>query len=93
MSGANEGGAGTALPPYDGRRTQGDADEMTQRARTGDSADGTMSSPKPEDTPGGRTASPGDEQPASEMPETQGDDPGVEVGHVAAAPKGESGGA
>ncbi len=83
---------GGALPPYDGRQTEGDPDEMTRKARTGDSADGEMSSPDPESTPGGRTASPADEQPAAEMPETAGDDPGVDVGHVPGAPTGEDGG-
>jgi hypothetical protein len=52
-----------------------------------------MSSPHPEGTPVGRSASPADEEPAADMPETAGDDPGVDAGHVKGVPTGESGGA
>lgn len=82
---------GGVLPPYEGRRTEGDPDEMTQKARSGDTASGGMRAPRPEDTPGGRSASPGDEQPAADMPETADDDPGVDAGHVKGTPAGQSG--
>jgi len=51
--------------------------------------DPTMSAPDPEDTPGGATGSPSDEQPASQAPQTEGDDEGVGPAHQQGTRRGE----
>jgi hypothetical protein len=75
----NFGGAGTtppadtgaALPPYQGRQTsakpigQEDAEGGVKPVESSH-----MKAPAPEDTPRGATASPADEQPAEQQPET-----------------------
>ncbi len=93
---------GGAVPPYDGRKQSAEPDQEGGTMRggvrvggaTGPVSDDRSKAPDPADTPGGRTASPGDEQPASELPDgrsaEQGDDTGS---HIAGSAKGESGGA
>ena len=95
---AEVGGAGTlppqaaepALPPYGGRQTEAKP--------TGDSgAEGavkpvessSIKAPAQESTPGGATASPADEQPAGEQPETDLDDDRVGPAHTAGTARGE----
>jgi hypothetical protein len=68
-----------AVPPYEGRTTgahrSGDARESVEGGAnvggaTGPVEDAEYKSPAPDSTPGGATASPADEQPAAEAPET-----------------------
>jgi hypothetical protein len=72
---------GAAIPPYEGRQTGGEIGAQTDDPGTGGATrpeeDSEYRSPKPADTPGGATASPADEQPASQASETEGDDEGV----------------
>jgi hypothetical protein len=75
--------AGAALPPYEGRQTSakdiGLAEGSSAVGAARPEENSEYRSPKPQDTPGGATASPADEQPASQASETQGDDEGVEA--------------
>jgi len=80
---------GATLPPYEGRKDAADpSDESgtTADAGTGGASAptdaGEMKSPEPADTPGGATASPSDEQPAADMPETDTDDDRVGPAHT-----------
>jgi hypothetical protein len=98
------GGAGTlppqdtdpALPPYEGRQTRakpeseaGDAGGRNEGAAI-PTSDDRYKSPAPDDTPGGATASPADEQPASEQSETDLDDDRVGPAHVAGTGQAEN---
>jgi hypothetical protein len=79
---------GGLVPPYEGRKEKADIDNEGEHApQTSDS--GGLTSPRPEDTPGGRTASPADEQPAASTPEGEPSDPGVGPAHVAGVLRGE----
>jgi hypothetical protein len=70
------------LPPYEGRREAADIDgqeeSTTDGAKTGGATgpveDAEQKAPDPADTPRGATGSPADEQPASDMPESELDD-------------------
>ncbi|MBV7703933.1 hypothetical protein NOVA_14225 [Nocardia nova] len=83
------GDAESAVPPYEGRRTS--VEEVTgttgpgSGARTAGAtrpvADPNFKSSAPGQTSGGATASPAEEQPASQAPETEGADEGAEGGH------------
>jgi len=93
---------GGVVPPYDGRSTSGEIGEDGSSERdgvrvggaTGPVVDEEFKAPRPSETPGGRTASPGDEQPAADMPDGQSAEQGVDTtSHIAGVPKGESGGA
>jgi hypothetical protein len=83
---------GGVVPPYEGRREKADIDDVEEEGESSPAKSAGMTSPPPEDTPGGRTASPADEQPAADMPETRDDDPGVGPAHVKGTPAGEDGG-
>ena len=86
-----DGGIGTnpsqkteaVLPPYEGRQTSAKDIDHADDPGTGGASrpekDPEYRSPKPQDTPGGATASPADEQPASQGSETGSDDEGVEA--------------
>lgn len=84
-----------AVPPYEGRQTS--ADDIGESAHGGANAggasrpveDANYKAPSPDSTPGGATASPADEQPASEAPETDLDDDQSGPGHVAGTRRGE----
>jgi hypothetical protein len=85
---------GAAIPPYEGRQTGakdvGVADDPSTGGATMPEEDPEYRSPKPQTTPGGATASPADEQPASEGSESQSADKGVEApAHVAGTRRGE----
>lgn len=92
---------GGAVPPYEGRKESADPDQEGGSVRdgvrvggaTGPVDDDQPKAPDPSDTPGGRTASPGDEQPAADMPDgesaEQGDD---STSHQPGAARGEDGG-
>ncbi len=90
---------GGIVPPYEGRTTSMDRqkDTMKDGVRIGGALgavdDAEFKAPLPAETPGGRTASPGDEQPAAQMPETDKDDDRVDTtAHITGVPTGESGG-
>ncbi len=91
---------GGVTPPYDGRRESADIDQSDApegavlEGATGPAETSSgLTSPKPEDTPGGRTTSPADEQPAEQTPDGPSADEGVGPAHVPGTPKGERGGA
>lgn len=99
-----QSGAGTlppqntdsVLPPYDGRQTQakpeseaGEAGGKNEGAAV-PTTGGSYRSPAPESTPGGATASPADEQSASEQPETDVNDDRVGPAHVPGAGQAEN---
>lgn len=85
------------VPPYDGRQTSGqvadksesDKDGAKTAGASGPVADGELSQPDPDETPGGATGAPADEQPASQMPETDIDDDGVGPAHTKGTRRGE----
>jgi hypothetical protein len=92
---------GGTVPPYEGRKTEAEPDQeggtYREGARVGGATgpvdDDEFKAPSPSDTPGGRTTTPADEQPAADMPDgasaEQGDD---RTSHIAGVPKGEDGG-
>lgn len=98
-SGEQEGGG--VAPPYDDRKESASDDPDTVHrdganvgGATAPTSSAEMKAPRPADTPGGRTASPGDEQPAGETPDTKPtEDPGVGPAHTPATPRGEDSGA
>ena len=81
---------GAAMPPYEGRQT-------TAKPAGAEGTEGgpkpvessTYKSPAPETTPGGATASPADEQPAAEQPETDLDDDRVGPAHTPGTTQGQ----
>lgn len=98
---SGEQAAGGTAAPYEGRKSSAsddpgtvDRDGANVGGATAPTADPTMKAPDPADTPGGRTASPGDEQPAGETPDTRPtEDPGVGPAHTPGTPSGEDSGA
>lgn len=85
-----------ALPPYEGRQTTAKpAGEHTegQGAKTGGAVkptpDADYKAPAPRGTPGGATAAPAAEQPASQGSESDRDDDRVGPGHVPGVGKAE----
>jgi hypothetical protein len=89
------GGVESALPPYEGRTTEGtptafsDAQGAKVGGATGPAVDPEYKSPAPGQTPGGATASPADEQPARHAKETDTDDDMVGPAHVPGSRRGE----
>jgi hypothetical protein len=89
---------GRAIPPYDGRKESGAVASASAQGTGGANVGGARGpvtdadykSPSPSDTPGGRTKSPADEQPAPRMPESDRDDDRVGPAHVPGAGRGES---
>jgi len=89
--------SGRAVPPYEGRRTSADVGEQDESyaggAKVGGAThpvvDDDFTAPDPQDTPGGRTGSPADEQPASTAPQTDLDDDRVGPAHQPGTPRGE----
>jgi hypothetical protein len=75
---------GGVLPPYEGRTT---STEDQPHDGAGQPTEG-LTSPAP-DTEGGRTASPADQQPASDSDDAEPSDPGVGPAHVAGTNRGE----
>jgi hypothetical protein len=94
---------GGVTPPYEGRKRSAEPDQEGGTVRggvrvggaTGPVEDDQPKAPRPEDTVGGRTASPADEQPAAEQDDAYAPDEGSEdtPTHVAGTPRGERGGA
>lgn len=84
----------SALPPYEGRQTEAKSGSAGgQGANTGGAAapttDADYKSPAPGSTPGGATASPADEQPASQGSESENDDDSVGPRHAAGTRRAE----
>ncbi|OBJ37996.1 hypothetical protein A5621_13955 [Mycobacterium colombiense] len=79
---------GSAIPPYEGRQESAVTEGAGGATRPAEDAE--FKSAGPSDTPGGATQSPADEQPASQMPETDLDDDRVGPAHVAGTRTGES---
>jgi hypothetical protein len=87
----------SAIPPYEGR-TQSTADSPHKSGSdepdhvggaAGPVEHAAMKSPEPSTTPAGASASPADEQPASEATQTQPSDPGVGPAHQAGTTRAE----
>lgn len=93
---------GGLVPPYDGRKEATDVED-TPSEREGAyiggagnprTADEQLTSPEPSSTPGGRTETPADEQPAAEMGGGEPTDEGaVGPAHTSGTPRGEDSGA
>lgn len=102
LSAGGEQEPGGLVPPYEGR-TEGtdsaqDVGSMRGGVRVGGATgaveDDEFKAPDPAETSGGRTASPGDEQPAAEMADGTSSEQGVDLtSHVPGTPAGEKGGA
>lgn len=101
LSTGGEQEPGGLVPPYEGRTTAADGRHgkgtYREAARvggaTGPVEDDQFKAPSPSDTPGGRTASPGDEQPAADMPDGTSAEDGVDApAHTPGTPRGEHGG-
>lgn len=89
---------GTPVPPYEGRTTAAateDSDEPEERKQRFEGVPGgtkgsrTEELTNPDSTPGGRTTSPADEQPAAEQTQTRDSDPGVGPAHMPGTLRGE----
>jgi hypothetical protein len=88
---------GRTLPPYEGRRETADVDDRSESEKegaktagaTGPVLDDEMKAADPTDTARGEHASPADEQPADQMPESESSDPGVGPAHVSGTQRGE----
>jgi hypothetical protein len=88
---------GRAVPPYEGRRETADVDPQEKSTKddaqtagaTGPVTDPEGKAAEPTDTARGAVASPADEQPAEQMPESEKSDPGVGPAHVPGTPRGE----
>jgi hypothetical protein len=84
-----------AVPPYEGRKTEADAEQDTRKdgARTGGAtapvSDEEMKAPDPSDTTRGATASPADEQPAEETPDGESPEATTGPAHSAGTARGE----
>lgn len=78
------------LPPYEGRRESAEVDGKEESTKddakvggaTGPVEDDERKAAEPADTSRGATGSPADEQPASDMPETDLDDDRVGPAHT-----------
>jgi hypothetical protein len=73
------------VPPYEGRQTTAKPEgkeAQSEGARTGGAvkpvSDSDYKAPSPQETPGGATASPAEEQPASQMQESEREDDRVD---------------
>lgn len=81
---------GKTVPPYEGRKESADVagkEESTKggaktAGATSPTEDDDMKAAGPADTPGGEHAAPADEQPASQMPETDLNDDRIGPAHT-----------
>jgi hypothetical protein len=85
-----------AVPPYEGRQTtakpedQDQGDEARTAGATHPVSDSDYKAPAPGQTAGGATASPADEQPASQMSEAEGEGDRVDApAHTPGTGRGE----
>jgi hypothetical protein len=90
------------VPPYEGRKESAEPEQEGGSTRggvkvggaTGPVPDDEFKAPDPAKTPGGRTASPGDEQPAADMPDGSSPEATVDApAHTPGVARGEDGGA
>jgi hypothetical protein len=89
--------SGSAVPPYEGRRATADVGDEDEAYRDGAKVGGAthpvedseFSAPDPQDTTGGPTGLPADEQPASETSETDLDDDRTGPAHEPGTPRAE----
>ncbi len=82
--------AAPAVPPYEGRQTEAKpVGESGTEGGVKPVESASFKAPAPESTPGGATASPGDEQPAGEQAETDLGDDQVGPAHTAGTGQGE----
>jgi hypothetical protein len=81
---------GSAVPPYEGRQQSAKGEGEGTTGAGGPATNPDAKSASPSGTPGGATKSPADEQPASEMRETDRDDDRVGPAHVGGTGRGES---
>ena len=80
------------VPPYEGRRETADVDGADRAYRDGANvggATGPVENAGATPDTGGGTGSRADEQPASEMTESRGDDTGTGPAHEPGTPRGE----
>ncbi|KUI42407.1 hypothetical protein AU197_15020 [Mycobacterium sp. IS-1590] len=83
------------IPPYEGRqqsaKPEGSGDDGGERTAGAvkPATDAASKAPPPSETMGGATASPADEQPASQMPESDRDDDRVGPSHTTGAGRAE----
>ena len=83
------------IPPYEGRKTKADSGEPGDQAgaptggATAPTTDPEYKSPAPDDTAGGTTTSPAQEQPAAGASETDRDDDRVGPSHTLGTGRGE----
>lgn len=86
----------SALPPYEGRKTEASSEGETYRdgvrtaGATAPVTDPDMKAPEPADTPRGAAASPADEQPAQDTPDGEDSDPGTGPSHTPGTPRAEN---
>jgi hypothetical protein len=92
---------GGVVPPYEGRQKSGQVDEddstegaVVEGADVGGArgmveTHSGLNAPDPEDTPGGRTASPADEQPAEDSGGGRPTDEGTGPAHTSGTARGE----
>jgi hypothetical protein len=97
VGGSDPDTSGRTVPPYESRRETADVDPQDHSVKddakvagaTGPVEDDQQKAPDPAVTERGAVASPADEQPADQMPESEESDPGVGPAHVPGAPRGE----
>jgi hypothetical protein len=91
--------AGSAVPPYEGRRESADVDGEEKLRRDGAAVGGAtgpveneeqQKAPTPEDTERGAVASPAQERPAAEGPEDEPGEASVGPAHRAGTGRGEA---
>jgi hypothetical protein len=88
---------GRTVPPYEGRRETADVEDRSESVKdgaktagaTGPVEDDQMKAPAPAETERGAVASPADEQPADQMPESEDSADGVGPAHIPGTPRGE----
>jgi hypothetical protein len=84
-----------AVPPYEGRQTSAkpetgdDAGGAREGGAVKPTSDADYKAPSPQETPGGATASPAEEQPAAGMPETDRGDDMTGPAHMSGVEPGE----
>ncbi len=88
---------GKTVPPYEGRQESADVGGPDESSRggakvggaTGPVEDDPMKAAEPDETERGATGAPADEQPASQMGETDTDDDAVGPAHTGGTGRGE----
>ncbi len=87
--------SGAPVPPYEGRQTEAHTETESTKdgARTAGAtapvSDDEMKAADPSDTPRGRAAAPGDEQPAQDTPDGESEAAATGPAHTSGTGKGE----